>query len=33
MVEVCENCEVEGEGATAWGGWCHDCDNTEEGSN
>lgn len=25
--EVCEMCGIEGEGTTAWGGWCHDCDN------
>ncbi len=29
-VETCENCGIEGDGATAWGGWCHDCDNQEE---
>lgn len=23
----CQNCEATGEGASAWGGWCHDCDN------
>jgi hypothetical protein len=27
MKEVCEMCGIEGEGASAWGGWCHDCDN------
>ena len=32
MKEVCEMCGIEGEGATDWGGWCHDCDNHfEEG--
>ena len=32
-MEVCELCGVEGEGATAWGGWCHDCDASMEGVN
>ena len=27
MTETCELCGATGEGTTAWGGWCHDCDN------
>lgn len=27
---ACEKCGATGEGATAWGGWCHDCDNQFE---
>ena len=27
--EVCDECGIEGEGATAWGGLCHDCDNQQ----
>jgi hypothetical protein len=29
--EACANCEAVGEGTSAWGGWCHDCDNQEGG--
>lgn len=25
--ECCEQCGATGEGTSAWGGWCHDCDN------
>ena len=28
-LEQCQNCETTGEGASAWGGWCHDCDNQD----
>jgi hypothetical protein len=30
----CENCEEyhEPEHLAQWGGWCHDCDNQEEGN-
>lgn len=27
LIETCELCGAEGEGTSAWGGWCHDCDN------
>ena len=27
MNETCELCGATGKGTTAWGGWCHDCDN------
>lgn len=27
-VGTCENCGTFGTGATSWGGWCHDCDNS-----
>lgn len=29
-LETCENCGITGEGASAWGGYCHDCDNQLE---
>ena len=28
--ESCGKCEATGEGTSAWGGWCHDCDNQED---
>lgn len=27
LTETCELCGATGEGTSAWGGWCHDCDN------